>query len=1148
MRRLLLGLLVILQGAQIVAQRGNTLSGGGSTFTTTYMVASGNGINPNADLSDVPNIPPAWRSQGMVFEIGADAGLALEGYTDLNSRTGYTVRFDFYLGSDAMTTDTFCSIHVGKGISALSFDHADTPIAYYIDIYKTTDNQRKLRVRYPTDGGEVIAAWSGTVGLQTVYRVTHEYNLRESSHTFTVNGDTVVDRALDGSAIQSIDTLVYGSSAGSTCRNVQFLLGRRMETPIQPAPFTASVLPSKPVLSGDSPANGATEVPLTGQSLGCAATNALTYRLFFDDVNPPVDELTLTNSSVCGYALPSLENGTTYYWRATPSNATGSTTGDVWSFATIAAPTNGDLDIVAASANCADSNDNSPTGRNPKLLWTCARQEAWKQAVADYEAVGCSSASGVTCSATPATLGGKWFKVIKGYADAKVGANFNDWGNWNVLAYQMTGDAQYITNTISGFWPKINARWIVNAPPRDPNLSRQVNSMFTICAEWAWPALSDTQRLALIGEIDEDNDDGRLRYMGGTFPWIDSDQLIGQGYFPIALMRVILPNNVSNNALWNDSEMGGFTATAANLRTTARNAIKYYFTVPAAGGQYIEGPQYDRETVVWTIVSAQAISDAQGSDQFPEITAWLPDFTNQVLAHLTPDLRKSVQFSDEQDPEVLKKFEIGDILRALSGLQQGTAAGQKAHQLLLDLTTEHGTTGFGSMEPHNFKWFGYTVFNADATAADWKTSKSFYASGMETMYLRSGWTDSDSLFFTHCDKKHADPVQGTVFIDHQVWYLCDWQLFNNGEWVNTHPFSYAGASNTGEATNTMRFNGWGEGREYKQVRAHDVADTHAFMSAVTGGSRYHSGYYQAPPVSLNEGSRSILHIPGTIPRTITHDRAHVDEIEDTATDLQRYTPTGTQGCVLGGRNFILQQHARQEYIHHTPTAPTFAAGSYTWTTPQTQQTVTWTPLLPASQTRTVYDLATTFAQNLTGSSARCDWASSEILVGAPFYYTTDGGGYDRKVVKIWPETMGTFHTYLNVFQVGSSVTTPTLITNSNAECVHVPATGQNDVLACFNGTTGTALNDTAWHSTHAAILDSARLRGTGSFTVAYTAVATTTELYLADLNSSGISWAYTVDGGASTPIADATLDASGGFIRISLSLAAGAHTIVVTGS
>ncbi len=1131
------------------AQVGNIVGGrGGELYTTTFLLAPTNGVSPAFDTTGLPNIPPQWRSQALAIVIGDTPvnGAALRGYTDLDNKTGYSQRFEFYLASEAMVDETFCSIAVGKAISPLEFNDGSVPIAYYIKITKT-GGLRKFQIDIPTESGSLTTTWSGTVGLQTVYRLTNDYNIRTAHHRFTVNSDTVLDRDFDGSAVQSIGTVVLGSSGGSTCRNVVYLIGRVLESPVAPTPYVVAVLPSAPVISGNSPANGATAIPIVGQSLGCSSTNAVSHKILFGTVNPPVTEVTLPNSGQCGYPLATLTNATTYYWQAKPSNAAGVTTGAVWSFATVAAPSNGDLDLIAAKANCVDSGDNSPTGRNPNLLWTCARQAVWNQTVDDYEAAGCSSLSTAgTCSATPATLAGRWFKQARaicllGAAGAQ-GANY---GQWCALMYQMTGDVGYVTNATFGAWKTITTRYINGTIQADPNVSRLVQSMHTIMLDWMRPALTDAQFLQYVGEIDLENDQGWWVYGGGTGRSTDPDQAIGQWYFPPALMKVILPNNVSNNAIWDDVNMGGFDAEACSTTpppANLRDGICHMFTVMGAGGEYLEGPMYAKETLPWIGVMAQAVSDARGVDTYPEITTWLASAATQQSFTFTPDLQKQVQWADEQDPNILIKGRVGEVLMALAGLLQGTAAGNKTQQLLADMVTAHGETIIG---PY-YKWWGYMVFNPNASVADWKTPKSLTASGMGTQFLKSGFTSSDSLFFNHCDPYHFyTGSYGTYSFDHRIVHGCTPKLYKNGEWISDFIGSYAGASNSGEGNNVMRYQGFGNVREYAQVRSQSLADTHAFMSYVMGGAKVNvewSGLGK-PPVYLNEGSRATLHVPGAISTIIIHDRASVDDIVNDNTDMLRYP----LDCGENGRNFITQQHAKQEWLWHIPVAPTVAGGVYTWTTPITSQSAKLTSLLPAVATRTVYDLATTFAQNLS-SGHRCHWHNTQILAGAPHYYTVDGGGYDRKLLKIWPTTMGTFHTYLAVFQVGASTpATPTLITNNNAECAHVVTTGQNDVLACFNGTTSTVLSNTPYDITHKAILDSARLWNAVTYTAAVTTVAGNLELHLADLKPT-LTWTYNVDGAGAVTINGAGLTTTGGYARIVLALTPGAHLIVVTGS
>ncbi len=1159
MRRLLIGLILLCGVVTPSAQVGNLAGGGrgGGIYSTSYLVSPGNGISPDFDTDGIPGIPHSWQGKALAFVIGTapTTGAALRGYTNLDNRTGYTSRVDFYIASSAMAAGTFCSLAVTKGVSPLDFDHPDTPIAYYMKIVNN-GGTLQFALDIPTESGALTTTWATPVNVNQAYTHYFNYNIREQNFVWEIDNETVLDRDFDAAAVQSVGTLVLGSSGGSTCRDVVVLIGRILESPILPVPFAPSTAPGTILLTGESPTHGATNVPVIGQELACSSTDALTYEIFFDDVNPPVDELTLANTTSCSHALPDLANATTYYWRGRATNITSTTTGDVWSFTTQAAPTNGDLDLAAGKAACGDSADDSPTGRNPLLLWTCARQEVWNQMVTDYETtcgVGSADASAGTCSGTPSTYGGRIFKQARAVALTPASAGGTHYGQWNAWMYQLTGDSVYITNATYGLWAKVTARLINNTNLVGlADIDRITGGMYPLMLEWAWPALTDPQREEMVEWIDWRRDWAWWTYGAGAGRVGDPDQTIGMWHFPVAMMKVILPNNVSNNAIWDDPQMGGFTSTAGCTTVpptqTTRDGVCFYVSVIGAGGEYLEGPAYGLETLPYYVMG-QAVSDGRGIDTYPEIAVWMTQAANVRFMSFTPDLQKHVQFADEQDPEILAKYKIGEVMATLAGMLQGTATGDKAHQLLLDMATEHTEAAIGPQS----KWWGWFVYNPYATVADWKTTKFHFASGMGTQYLKSGFTDTDSLFFNRCEPYHFFTASYATFkTDHRTFHGCTPKLYKNGEWIMDFIASYAGASNHGEGNNVMRYNGYSDLFEYKQIRQKSLADTHAYMAETTGGTVVESTFtgLGKPPVMVNEGSRATLHVPGTVSTVIIHDRASVDDIVNDSTDLLRYPVLND--CIHNDRKFYTQQHAKQEWLWHIPVDPTVASNVFTWTTPINSQSAKLTSLLPAVATRTVYDLATTFAQNLS-TGHRCGFHNTQInpsgsaSAGSP-YYEADGAGYNRKLLKIWPTTMGTFHTYLHVLQVGSSTpTTPTLITNSNAECAHVVTTGQNDILACFNGTTSTVLSNPAYDIAHKAILDSARLRSAGAFTVAYTAVATTTELHLADLNPA-LSWTYNVDGSGAVAINGAGLTTTGGYARISLALSAGAHSIVVTGS
>jgi hypothetical protein len=119
---------------------------------------------------------------------------------------------------------------------------------------------------------------------------------------------------------------------GLVARNQQ-----NMREPFDPSTFftPAIPLPTSPV--SVSPVNEVQNVPLDQPTLTWAASGATSYDVYFDTVNPPA----LLTAGVTGTSAPiatPLKQGTIYFWRIAAKNASGTTLGSVWSFATTIPP------------------------------------------------------------------------------------------------------------------------------------------------------------------------------------------------------------------------------------------------------------------------------------------------------------------------------------------------------------------------------------------------------------------------------------------------------------------------------------------------------------------------------------------------------------------------------------------------------------------------------------------------------------------------------------------------------------------------------------------------------------------------------------------------------------------------------------------
>jgi alkaline phosphatase len=98
------------------------------------------------------------------------------------------------------------------------------------------------------------------------------------------------------------------------------------------APSETSGTPPPSAASSPVPATGATNVSLTQDLSWTAGSGAVSHDVYFGTVNPPPF---IGNQAGTTYDTETMTVGGTYYWRIDEKNAGGTTTGAVWSFATI---------------------------------------------------------------------------------------------------------------------------------------------------------------------------------------------------------------------------------------------------------------------------------------------------------------------------------------------------------------------------------------------------------------------------------------------------------------------------------------------------------------------------------------------------------------------------------------------------------------------------------------------------------------------------------------------------------------------------------------------------------------------------------------------------------------------------------------------
>lgn len=123
---------------------------------------------------------------------------------------------------------------------------------------------------------------------------------------------------------------------------------------------TGAQLPATP--GTPSPANGATNIG-SAATLTWSSASATSYTIRFGTANPPPQ--VATGLTTAAYPATGLANGATYYWQVVATNAVGSMTGPVWSFATSS-------QLPSGPTNPAPANGATRIGPTPTLTWSSA--------------------------------------------------------------------------------------------------------------------------------------------------------------------------------------------------------------------------------------------------------------------------------------------------------------------------------------------------------------------------------------------------------------------------------------------------------------------------------------------------------------------------------------------------------------------------------------------------------------------------------------------------------------------------------------------------------------------------------------------------------------------------------------------------------
>jgi hypothetical protein len=121
--------------------------------------------------------------------------------------------------------------------------------------------------------------------------------------------------------------------------------------------------------SNPSPADSTTDVSIDADLSWTAGSGSTSSDVYFGTTSPGAFQ---GNQTATTFDPGTLSNDTTYYWRIDEINAAGTTTGAVWSFTTVAAPS-GDVEIIGSWVS--GTTHTAESGTNRLLVFTAHAED-----------------------------------------------------------------------------------------------------------------------------------------------------------------------------------------------------------------------------------------------------------------------------------------------------------------------------------------------------------------------------------------------------------------------------------------------------------------------------------------------------------------------------------------------------------------------------------------------------------------------------------------------------------------------------------------------------------------------------------------------------------------------------------------------------
>jgi hypothetical protein len=616
----------------------------------------------------------------------------------------------------------------------------------------------------------------------------------------------------------------------------------------------------------------------------------------------------------------------------------------------------------------------------------------------------------------------------------KFGVRYDDAGDYACALYGITGEQKYLDACLARLDdPSLNHTWLVDVD--NANWWRE----YGVRTAAMYIVLRD--RGVFEGRPDLrqrfwDVQNKRCALAFSFYPLLtsDSDQTVGALFVKLwALISV--PDGNEGARQYLDHPMNDLV-----------HMVVVDYLRRAKGGQWIEGTDYNKETLRVLFRILDLYRYVTGMDEMPEATAWARQCARSEMALVRDPASDDYAcyqwgaIEHVRDPIWFRSLSQLGLIQNFSRdpyLQSFLRAAFRAH------TDIYGGTGT-EKKFTNRPWTSdllWCCWNPADPGIDYRTAPEFDAS--------KGFAISDSpgvgltVFRDGPDTFGGVMSRNMLNVDHYLDAGTIHQIHYKGTWIDTHALGYE--SMPPDSFNSFQWYGNGAGLfsgaiEVCNRLAFAASDDAIYSFHALGGNAVGDGFSGPPPVFLQEISGSLVVLPGAkgnaCATLVIHDRTNIDRPFDPSLT---YDQVRTLMNIHEDEYQGIKDSPRKKRVFRSMTEPVVSADRVTWTIDDKTARVMWFSASPVVVT------------------VRKDTDADGIWVQEMGYRIDITFGVDRK----W-DTI----TYVQqVWAKGEPVPAePTWLRSAagEAEGVLVKRVGYPDTALLFNARPGPDLPNPAW--------------------------------------------------------------------------------------